>query len=189
MTESFSSSVRHTKRPPVTTMIEFCFPFLLFLLFFFFFRAPPKRHHVYLVQNASFVSCEFVPIHPEVLFAHFQEVYFSPSEPLTIQGNFRTHHDAVQNSSSPLEAPFVEAELDLALKVLNLTAATGPDGISPKLNSFLAQNSHIQLILLRLFNACFLKGTTPLSWSESTITVLFKGKGAASDPSIEGSTC
>lgn len=121
-----------------------------------------------------------VPIHPEVLFSHFEAVYFSPNEPLTISNNFSV---ALQNVQSTADDLFTLDELDRALRELNVNAATGPDGISPKLLFALAGDPSIKAIMLRLFNSCYLKSITPLDWSASTITVLFKGKGSVSDPS------
>lgn len=90
-------------------------------------------------------------------------------------------YEIIAQSQIPLEfSPFTRQEVEKAINETKSNKAAGPDGIF---------NEHIkdakQLLLdiwTRLFNECMKRGNIPDSWRESTIKVLYKGKGDTSTP-------
>ncbi len=77
---------------------------------------------------------------------------------------------------------FSDSELVKALNALNSQAATGPQRISSRYIKQAFKNDQTRAPLLLLFNTCFAYGLVPISWGESEVFVLYKGKGDKANP-------
>lgn len=122
-------------------------------------------------------SKQAAPIAPERLYDHFQNLLNpfgrAPIIPATPNESFTDPHCWYNR-------PFSEVEVQACAGKLAARKATGPDRIA---------NEHITATLncmsdvwTKLFNWCLINGCIPSVWSESTVKLLYKGKGEIEDP-------
>ena len=75
---------------------------------------------------------------------------------------------------------YTENEVEEVIRQLSPWKAAGPDGV---FNEHIKSTSSSFLnVWTRLFNACMEKGNIPHNWRESTVKLLYKGKGDTSVP-------
>ncbi len=117
-----------------------------------------------------------VSIAPDVLVKHFETIFFTPDEPLSLVDPLW----AFNFTSS--DTTFTDAELVEALSKLNGKAAPGPGMIPSRVIKEVFESNVTRAPLLALMNRCFVSGTVPSSWGESEVFILYKGKGPRDDP-------
>jgi hypothetical protein len=122
------------------------------------------------VQSVAIDAC--------TMSEHFDEVFHDRSEPLFL--------DLSQLGIFPPSdfrfMPFTDKELVAALGRLNSKASTGPQRVASKYLKHVFLSSQTRVPLLLLFNRCFESGRVPISWGESEVFVLYKGKGYRAHP-------
>ncbi len=109
---------------------------------------------------------------------HFREVFHSQEAALILTLN----QLQIREPANFVINPFSDEELVSALLKLNGQAATGPQRISSRYIKQVFKNPATRASLLLLFNTCFATGTVPISWGESEVFVLYKGKGDRTNP-------
>jgi hypothetical protein len=111
------------------------------------------------------------------LIEHFKAIFFTAAEPLSFidpDWNF--------DFGDQVDGSFTDAELVTALTTLNGKAAVGPELVPSSVLKDVFSTPGARSPLLALMNLCFVSGNIPSDWGESEIFVLYKMKGARSDP-------
>lgn len=121
-----------------------------------------------------------IPISLSNLKSHFEAV-FQKGSPLVPDFSV-TSSAPLSQSDSLLEDPFSVFEVQNAILDVNLDAAPGPDGVSPRVLRRLFDTPSTLLFFVHFLNACFSFARVPSQWARSHIFVLYKGKGARADP-------
>lgn len=100
---------------------------------------------------------------------------FDNSHPPDVEGPLLCYH-------VDMNEQFTDEELCIALRDLNASAATGPQGVPYSLIKLIFENPGYNPCLLALMNSCFNVGGIPKEWCHSEVLVLFKGKGSDAQP-------
>ncbi len=113
----------------------------------------------------------------DTLVHHFCAVFNRASDPIPVvfAGAFPVEDDG-------LDRPFVPEELEAAMRELSLRTAPGPTGIRNDVLRELYLLPGGPEFLLNLFNACLARAELPKLWRCTEIFLLYKGKGAVSEP-------
>ncbi len=119
-----------------------------------------------------------VAVDTRTLCDHFDEVFHSPNAALV----FSLDQLGIHPPPDFAPVPFSDAELCTALQKLNAQAATGPQRVASRYIKHIFQNEESRVPLLLLMNSCFMEGSVPISWGDSVVFILYKGKGDRSLP-------
>ncbi len=122
------------------------------------------------VQSVAIDAC--------TMCEHFDEVFHDRSEPVFLDLS-QLDIEPPQDYQPQL---FTDEELLTALNRLNAKAATGPQRVASKYLKQIFSQATTRVPLLLLFNRCFESGRIPVSWGESEVFVLYKGKGDRAHP-------
>lgn len=125
-------------------------------------------------------SSQSVPISMNDLLKHFRSV-FQRGSPL-VPSFERPSVCPLSESDARFELAFSDADVRSALESVNLNAAPGPDGVTPRLARRLLSDFKSFQFFVLFFNLCFDTAMVPVQWSRSHVFVLYKGKGARGDP-------
>jgi hypothetical protein len=119
-----------------------------------------------------------VAVDTRTLCDHFDEVFHSSTAALVLSLDQLGIHPPPDFAPTP----FSDAELCLALQKLNAQAATGPQRVASRYSKQIFQNDEARVPLLLLMNSCLVEGSVPVSWGDSVVFILYKGKGDRSLP-------
>ncbi len=119
-----------------------------------------------------------VPIPPGTLVDHFERVMAPKNNPsAALFPGFSPSHGPLTKNDSEMCQPFSKAELEEAVKLINLDSAPGPDGLTPHLVRDLFSFNAFFTFFLMFANFCFQSAWIPIAWKCAEIFILYKGKG------------